>query len=101
MYTNPEFASVGLTEEKANEMGLDYVVGKFPLYANGRSLIMGGDGMIKLIVGKEYKEILGAHILGPRATDLIAECALAIQMEATVDEIIATIHAHPNNRRSS
>jgi dihydrolipoamide dehydrogenase len=95
VYTNPEFASVGLTEEKAKEQGLDYVVGKFPLYANGRSLIMGGDGMVKLILGKEYKEILGAHILGPRATDLIAECALAIQMEATVDEIIAAIHAHP------
>lgn len=95
VYTNPEFASVGLTEEKAKEQGLDYLVGKFPLSANGRSLIMGGDGMIKFIVGKEYKEILGAHIIGPRATDLIAECALAMQMEATIDEIIATIHAHP------
>jgi len=51
--------------------------------------------MIKFIVGKEFKEILGAHILGPRATDLIAECALAIGLEATVDEVIATIHAHP------
>ena len=95
VYTNPEFASVGLTEEKAKEQGVDYIVGKFPLSGNGRSLIMGGDGMVKFIVGKEYKEILGAHILGPRATDLIAECALAIEMEATVDEVIATIHAHP------
>jgi dihydrolipoamide dehydrogenase len=95
VYTNPEFASVGLTEEQAKEQGVDYIVGKFPLSGNGRALTMGGDGMIKFIVGKEYKEILGAHILGPRATDLIAECALAIQMEATVDEIIATIHAHP------
>lgn len=95
VYTNPEFASVGLTEEKAKEQGIDYVVGKFPLSGNGRALIMGGDGMIKFIVGKEYMEILGAHIIGPRATDLIAECALAIEMEATVDEIIATIHAHP------
>lgn len=95
VYTNPEFASVGLTEEMAKEQGLDYLVGKFPLSANGRSLIMGGDGIIKFIVGKEYKEILGVHILGPRATDLIAECALAIQMEGTIDEIIATIHAHP------
>jgi dihydrolipoamide dehydrogenase len=95
VYTNPEFASVGLTEEKAKEQGVDYIVGKFPLSGNGRSLIMGGDGMVKFIVGKEYKEILGAHILGPRATDLIAECALAIEMEATVEEVIATIHAHP------
>jgi len=95
VYTNPEFASVGLTEEKAKEQGVEYIVGKFPLSGNGRSLIMGGDGMVKFIAGKEYKEILGAHILGPRATDLIAECALAIQLEATIDEVIATIHAHP------
>lgn len=95
VYTNPEFASVGLTEEKAKELGVEYIVGKFPLSGNGRSLIMGGDGMVKFIAGKEYKEILGAHIIGPRATDLIAECALAIQLEATIDEIIATIHAHP------
>ncbi|MBD8847886.1 dihydrolipoyl dehydrogenase [Priestia megaterium] len=96
VYTNPEFASVGLTEEMAKEQNIDYIVGKFPLFANGKSLIMdGGTGMIKLIVGKEFKEILGAHIIGPRATDLIAECALAIGLEATVDEVIATIHAHP------
>lgn len=96
VYTNPEFASVGLTEERAKEQGIDYIVGKFPLMANGKSIIMGGeDGMIKFIVGKEYNEILGAHIVGPRATDLIAECALAIALEATVNEIVATIHAHP------
>jgi len=95
VYTIPEFATIGLTEEKAKEQGIEYIVGKFPFSANGKSLIMGEDGMIKFIVGKEYKEILGVHILGPRATDLIAECALAIQMEATVDEIIATIHSHP------
>ncbi|MBP1925912.1 dihydrolipoamide dehydrogenase [Sedimentibacter acidaminivorans] len=95
VYTKPEFASVGLTEEEAKIKGIDYIVGKFPLAANGRAMIMGEDGMIKIIAGKEYKEILGAHILGPRATDLIQELALAIQMEATIDEVIATIHAHP------
>ena len=58
-------------------------------------LMNGGEGMIKFIIGKEYGEVLGVHILGPRATDLIGECALAIGMEATVDEIYATIHAHP------
>ena len=64
--------------------------------ANGKALIMnGGEGMIKFIIGKEYGEVLGVHILGPRATDLIGECVLAIGMEATVDEIYATIHAHP------
>ena len=96
VYTDPEFAGVGLTEEKAKELGIAYTVGKFPLMANGKSLIMnGGVGSIKFILGKEYKEVLGVHILGPRATDLIGECALAIGMEATVEDIIATIHAHP------
>lgn len=96
VYTDPEFAGVGLTEEKAKEEGIPYQVGKFPLMANGKALIMnGGKGMIKFIIGKEYGEVLGVHILGPRATDLIGECALAIGMEATVDEIYATIHAHP------
>lgn len=97
VYTNPELAYVGMTEEMAKEQGVEFSIGKFPLYANGKSLIMdGGDGMIKLVVGKEFKEILGVHIIGPRATDLIAECALAIGLEATVDELIATIHAHPS-----
>lgn len=96
VYTDPEFAGVGLTEEKAKEEAIPYQVGKFPLMANGKALIMnGGEGMIKFIIGKEYGEVLGVHILGPRATDLIGECALAIGMEATVDEIYATIHAHP------
>lgn len=95
VYTKPEFASVGLTEEAAKAQGVEYIVGKFPLAANGKSMIMGEDGMIKIIAGKKYKEILGAHILGPRATDLIGELALAIGMEATIDEVIATIHAHP------
>ncbi|NYB74935.1 dihydrolipoyl dehydrogenase [Sedimentibacter hydroxybenzoicus DSM 7310] len=95
VYTKPEFASVGLTEEAARSQGVDYIVGKFPLAANGRAMIMGEDGMIKIIAGKKYKEVLGAHILGPRATDLIGELALAIGMEATIDEVIATIHAHP------
>ncbi len=96
VYTDPEFAGVGLTEEKAKELGVDYQVGRFPLMANGKSLIMnGGTGMVKFIIGKEYKEVLGVHILGPRATDLIGECALAVGMEATVEDVIATIHAHP------
>jgi len=95
VYTKPEFASVGLTEEAAKASGIEYTVGKFPLAANGKSMIMGEDGMVKIIAGKKYKEILGAHILGPRATDLIGELALAIALEATIDEVIATIHAHP------
>ncbi len=95
VYTKPEFATVGLTEEAAKAQGVDYIVGKFPLAANGRSMIMGEDGMIKIIAGKKYKEVLGAHIVGPRATDMIGELSLAIGMEATIDEVIETIHAHP------
>jgi dihydrolipoamide dehydrogenase len=96
VYTNPEFAGVGLTEEQAKAKNTQYVTGRFPLAANGKSLISGGSGgMIKILAGKKYGEILGVHILGPRATDLIAEGALAIGLEATLDEIVSTIHAHP------
>jgi dihydrolipoamide dehydrogenase len=95
VYTKPEFASVGLTEQDAKSKGIDYIVGKFPLTANGRTIIMDDDGIIKIIAEKKYNEILGAHILGPRATDLIGELALALGMEATIDEVISTIHAHP------
>lgn len=95
VYTEPEFSGVGLTQEQAEEQNLEYEIGKFPLTSNGKALIMGGEGIVKVIVGKEYKEILGVHILGPRATDLIGEAALAIGMEATVEDVIETIHAHP------
>lgn len=96
VYTMPEFAGVGLTEEAAKERKISYVVGKFPLAANGKSLIAnGGEGMVKVLLGTEYKEILGVHMIGPRATDIVGECALAIGLEATVEDLIATIHAHP------
>lgn len=95
VYTIPEFASVGLTEEAAKAQGIEYEIGKFPLVSNGKAMIMGEDGIVKIIAGKKYKEILGAHIIGPRATDMIEELSLAIELEATVNEIIDTIHAHP------
>lgn len=96
VYTKPELATVGLTEEQAKEKGIYYKVGKFPLIANGKSLIMNETtGIIKVISDKKYDEILGVHILGPRATDLIAEAALALRLEATTEEIITTVHAHP------
>ena len=96
VYTMPEFAGVGLTEDGAKEKGIDYGVGSFPLFANGKALIgNGGIGAIKILYGKKYNEILGVHILGPRATDMIGEAALAIGLEATVEEVINTIHAHP------
>ena len=71
-------------------------VGKFPMSANGKALILnGGEGLVKIIAGKEYGEVLGMHIIGPRATDLICEGALAIGSELTLDELVATIHSHP------
>ena len=96
VYMEPEAASVGLTEEQCKAKGIDYKVGKFPLVANGKSLIInGGEGLVKIIADAKYEEVLGMHIIGPRATDLIAEGALALRLEATVDEIISTIHSHP------
>ncbi|MDR1932313.1 MAG: dihydrolipoyl dehydrogenase [Spirochaetales bacterium] len=95
VYTSPEAAGVGLTEEQAKKQNLDYKTGKFPLAANGKNLVMGGEGMVKIIAGKRYGEVLGLHIVGPRATDLIGVGALAIRLEATLDELISTIYAHP------
>ena len=96
VYIEPEAASVGLTEEQCKAQGIEYKVGKFPMSANGKALILnGGEGLVKIIAGKEYGEILGMHIIGPRATDLIAEGALAIGEEMTLDELINTIHSHP------
>ena len=96
VYIEPEAASVGLTEEQCKARGIEYKVGKFPMSANGKALIInGGEGLVKIIADAKYGEVLGMHIIGPRATDLIAEGALAIRLEATVDELISTIHSHP------
>ena len=96
VYMEPEAASVGLTEEQCKAQGIEYKVGKFPMSANGKALILnGGEGLVKIIAGAKYGEVLGMHIIGPRATDLIAEGALAIRVEATLDELISTIHSHP------
>ena len=96
VYTKPEIAAVGLTEDEVKEKGIKYKVGVFPMGANGRAMIFNEqDGIIKIISDEKYGEILGVHILAPRATDLIAEGALALRLEATVDEIITTVHAHP------
>ena len=85
-----------LIAERAKAKGIDYKVGKFPMSANGKALIInGGEGLVKIISDAKYGEVLGMHIIGPRATDLISEGALAIRLEATVDELISTIHSHP------
>ena len=96
IYIHPEIATVGLTEEGAQARGLDFHTGVFPLQGNGKALIESkGKGLVKIVSGAKFREILGVHIWGPRATDLIAEAAFAIRLEATVDELVSTIHAHP------
>ena len=95
-FTHPEVASVGLTEQKAREAGHDVVVGKFPFAALGRAQTYGNtDGLIKIVADKKYGEVLGLHIIGPSASDLIPEGVLALQLEATLEDIANTIHAHP------
>ena len=95
-YCHPEVASVGLTEEQAREKGLDIEVGKFPWAGNGRALA-GGDstGFVKVIRDKRYSEVVGAHIVGPHATELIAEFVMARHLESTVEEIDLAMHPHP------
>ena len=96
VYAEPEIAAVGLTEEQAKEEGIDYKTAKFPFRANGRSLVLGqGEGFVKILAGAKYGEVLGVHMTGPHVTELIAECALAIKLEACVEDIANTIHAHP------
>ncbi|MGH7596689.1 MAG: dihydrolipoyl dehydrogenase [bacterium] len=95
-YCQPQVASVGLTEAKAKEKGHDVAVGRFPFKPLGKSIAVGEtDGFVKLIFDKKYGELLGAHILGNEATDLIAELVLAKTAEATAHDIIKTVHAHP------
>jgi dihydrolipoamide dehydrogenase len=95
-YCHPQVASVGLTERAAKEKGIPYKVGKFLFMASGKARAIGEtDGFVKLIVGEKHGEILGAHIIGSDATEMIAELGLAINSELTIDEIHATIHAHP------
>ncbi len=95
-YCQPQVASVGLTERAAKEKGLKFKVGKFPFLASGKALAVGeSEGFVKLLFGEPHGEIIGAHIIGADATEMIAELGLAIEMEATHDELISTIHAHP------
>ena len=95
-YCIPQVASVGLTERAAKEAGRKFKVGKFPFMASGKARAIGEtDGFVKLIVGEPHGEILGAHIIGPEATEMIAELGLAITLEATHEDLEATIHAHP------
>lgn len=95
-YCDPEVASVGLTEVEARKRGFDVKTGKFPLSVLGKVMIMGErHGMVKIVADAKHHELLGVHIVGPHATDLIAEACIALTSEATVEEFVATIHAHP------
>ena len=95
-YCDPEIGSVGLTEAKARELGYDVKVGKFPFSASGKARIIGQEeGFVKVVSEKQYDEVLGVHIIGPHATELIAEACVAMQLETTADELGRTMHAHP------
>jgi dihydrolipoamide dehydrogenase len=95
-YCSPEIGSIGLTEAKARERGYDVVIGKFPFSANGKARVLNETGgFVKIVGEKKYDEVLGVHIIGPHATELIAEAAAALRLEATSEELVRTIHAHP------
>ncbi len=95
-YCHPEIGSVGLTETKAREAGYNLKIGKFPFTANSRASIVGQhEGFVKIISDADYGEILGVHIIGPLATELIAEAVVAMELEATVEDLMWTIHSHP------
>jgi len=95
-YCEPQIGSVGLTEAKAKELGYDVKVGKFPFTANSKATILGQhEGFIKVVADAEYGQVLGVHILGPIATDLISEAVAVLELEGTVEDLMATIHPHP------
>jgi len=95
-YCDPQIGSVGLTEAQAKEKGYQVKVGKFPFAGNSKATIVDShDGFVKVVSDAKYGEVLGVHIIGPQATELIAECVVAMELEATVEELMFTIHAHP------
>ncbi len=95
-YCDPQIGSVGITEAQAREKGLQVKVGKFPFVGNSKATILDAhDGFVKIVSDAKYGEILGVHIIGPSATELISECVTAMELEATVEEMMFTIHAHP------
>jgi dihydrolipoamide dehydrogenase len=96
IFTDPEIASVGLTETQAKEKGLEVAIGKFPFAASGRALSRNEtDGFVKVVADKKTDAVLGVHMVGPDVSELIAEAGLALEMGATVEDLANTIHAHP------
>jgi dihydrolipoamide dehydrogenase len=95
-YTEPGIGSVGLTESQAKAQGFQVKAGKFPFMANSKASILGHhDGFVKVVTDQKYGEILGVHIIGPHAYELVAEAVAAMESEATLDTMVHTIHAHP------
>jgi dihydrolipoamide dehydrogenase len=95
-YCEPQIGSVGLTEAQAKAAGHEVKVGKFPFSANSKASIIGShEGFIKVVADAKYGELLGVHIIGPQATELVAEAVVALELEATIEELMFTIHAHP------
>jgi len=100
-YTKPQIASIGKTEQQLMDEGVEYIKGVYSLKSHGKAIAVGAtEGMVKLLASKPYGEILGAHIIGHDASELIAEIGLAIRLEATVEDIISTMHAHPTMAES-
>jgi dihydrolipoamide dehydrogenase len=96
IWTDPEIATVGLTEADAKKQGYEPLVGKFPFTALGRAVAVGEtEGFVKVVADKESEQILGIHMVGADVTDLISEAALAIEMGATLDDLALTVHPHP------
>ncbi len=96
VYTNPQIASIGMTEQQVGEAGIKYQSGTYSLKAHGKAIAVGAvDGIVKILASKPHGEILGAHIIGKDASELIAEIGLAMRLEATTEDIISTMHAHP------
>jgi len=96
IFTDPEIGAVGLTEKQARDKGIDIITGVFPFVASGKAMATGHtDGFVKLIGRKSDRVLLGCHIIGPHASDLISEATLAIEMGATIDDLALTVHAHP------
>ena len=97
-YCDPEIGSVGLTEKEAQARGYDVRVGTFKFGVLARARIAGEtEGFVKIVADKKYDEVLGVHMIGPRSTELVAEATLALRLECTVEELIRTIHAHPDD----
>ena len=95
VYTSPEIACVGLTEQQVQEKGIPYRVGRFSLSGNGKSILEGEEGLVKVLADRALGEVLGVHMIGPHATEMIAEAVLCMNMEGTVEDLAGAVHAHP------